>query len=322
MLTVALLLTIAAFAMIELRERQNLELDYHPLTRAQQLVDEGRYAEAQVITRYVIEEPSLAADSQELTLVKNLNASISDELDSVGGKVRRFVKGAISGEPRDLAGFLGSMSLDLFVIGDIRDLIVQGTKEIRGEDGDKIILALSAAGLATTVAPQVDWAPSLMKGFRRAGALSTRFAKRFGKLCRQALKAGDFKSVARVTENFGTAAAKIGPGPMMGVMKRIDEPASLARIAKASQINPGATYMVVSGTGTRGLKQISNSGSNIGALAKRLKYSSRLVKQLRKSTMIIPTIALQLIAVISLFLALWLLVRWLVARGFTKRRRL
>ena len=40
--------------------------------------------------------------------------------------------------------------LDLFVIGDIRDLVVQGGRELNDGSGDDLILALSAVGLATT----------------------------------------------------------------------------------------------------------------------------------------------------------------------------
>ena len=38
--------------------------------------------------------------------------------------------------------------------------------------GALVIVALSAVGLATTLAPEVDWAPSLLKAARRAGSMT------------------------------------------------------------------------------------------------------------------------------------------------------
>ena len=69
---------------------------------------------------------------------------------SVGRQMETFMRGLIIGEPDDLVGLAGTAVGDLFVFGDIRDAVREGSRLATGQEVDQLILGLSCVGLAVT----------------------------------------------------------------------------------------------------------------------------------------------------------------------------
>jgi hypothetical protein len=61
-----------------------------------------------------------------------------------------FARGLVTGEPDDLSGLAGTALGDLFVFGDIRDALREGSRLAAGQETDQLILGLSCVGLAVT----------------------------------------------------------------------------------------------------------------------------------------------------------------------------
>src|SRR5262245_37151535 len=61
-----------------------------------------------------------------------------------------FGRGFITGEPDDLSGLAGTALGDLFVFGDIRDAVREGSRFASGQQVDELILGLACVGLAIT----------------------------------------------------------------------------------------------------------------------------------------------------------------------------
>ena len=57
-------------------------------------------------------------------------------------RVGSFARGLITGEPDDLVGLAGTALGDLFVFGDIRDAVREGTRFATGQQADELILGL------------------------------------------------------------------------------------------------------------------------------------------------------------------------------------
>ncbi len=282
-----------------------------PLTRAAKLADDGRWAESRLLADFVVEHPHLG-DAERAA---ELAAAAEQALSGFWSRARRFAHGAVTGEPADTAGMLGSLSVDLFVIGDIRDLAVQGWKQMHSGTGDKLIIALSAVGLTTTVAAHVDWAPALLKLFRRSGALSRRFLTGLKGAARHGLKTGSFSRLSAVVTDFGKAATRLGPGPLRGVMGSVDSAGDLAKIGRAAEIDAKGSYAVAALFGKSGVKRLHRDGGNVAALAKSMKVGSRLSKVSVKAFQLWPTpwlLALFATAVVVGLLSL----------GLGRRRRL
>ena len=61
-----------------------------------------------------------------------------------------FARGLVIGEPDDLVGFAGTALGDVFVFGDIRDALREGSRLASGQPADELILGLACVGLAVT----------------------------------------------------------------------------------------------------------------------------------------------------------------------------
>lgn len=305
---------IAAFAAaaclmagIELRYRLDpgvLLLQRDPVAEAHKLAQQSRWAEAKMLADFVVANPALG-DAQEAAA---LSARMATELDSFWGKARRFGRGAVTGEPTDTASMLGSLSLDLFVIGDIRDLAVQGWREASAGNGDKLIMALSAVGLLTTLAPEIDWAPAMAKAFKRSGAFSRRFTRNLGQTAGNAVKTGDFSKLGKAVDDLGASARHIGPGPLRGIMPHIHNTDELAKLSRAARVDATGTYGLIKLFGRDGVKRIAKDGSNISTLVGAIKFGSRATKLTRKATHVVPTPGL-LIWLLAALLTLYMAVR-------------
>ena len=101
-------------------------------------------------------------------LLKEYKATLSDEA-SLDGRLWKMGSGAITGNIDSWESMAGSTVADLFIVGDIRDLIVEG---LIAEDSDELILTLSAVGIATTVWPPADPAVSMLKAARKSQSIS------------------------------------------------------------------------------------------------------------------------------------------------------
>jgi hypothetical protein len=304
LLAAGLALAVVLFSALALHHRDGtLLLTVEPLQQARDLGRAGRWAEAKTLAEFVASHPHLGDPAEAARIARRADF----HLRSFWGQADSFLRGAASGEPTDTASMLGSLSLDLFVVGDIRDLAVQGWREIRHGDGDTVILALSAVGLATSLAPNLDWAPAMLKAFRRVGALSGRFARQLGRLSRRSLHTLDFAPLSAVVTEVGKAARRLGPGPLRGAMASVETPADLTRISRAAAVNPQATYAVSNLLGSKGVRRISRDGRNIGVVAGSMKIGSRLAKLATKLSTLLPTLWLVVALITGSLLFLWLL---------------
>jgi hypothetical protein len=293
-------LVVGSLSGIELSNRHNHQswlLPVDPIDEARQLETQHRWPEVRMLARFVEQNPRLG----DTRAAQELSRKADLEMNSFWGSLRSFARGAATGMPTDGASMLGSLSLDLFAVGDVRDLAVQGWREMRYGNGDTVIIALSAVGLTTTLAPEVDWAPALMKALKRTGALSHGFVRSLKNASRTALKTGKFDGIGRMVTDVGRTARRLGPGPLQGVMRSVDSAEDLSKIAKASEKDATGTYAIVRLFGKNGVKRISRSGKNVTKLVTTIKTGSRLGKIAKKSLGTLPDSWLAALIAVSVF---------------------
>src|ERR1700730_13534624 len=117
-------------------------------------------------------EAALAANDADLAnsfveLARDRNIPLTDELshrvaDAVAEEnssshfAKRFATGLVTGNADDVASLSGTVAGDLFVFGDIRDVVRESKHLAMGEDTDRVVLGLAAAGLVVTAATYVS----------------------------------------------------------------------------------------------------------------------------------------------------------------------
>lgn len=168
-------------------------------------------------------------------LSERVDAAVAEE-NSTTSTARRFATGLVTGEANDVASLSGTVAGDLFVFGDIRDVVREGKRLAMGEDADRLVLGLAGAGLAVTAATYVSAgsaAPvraglSMVKDARKLGRLGAGLTEWAGRSARGVVDAPALQQAV--------ATASIArPGQAITAMKaafRAEKAGALVRLAK------------------------------------------------------------------------------------------
>ena len=222
----------------------------------------------------------LAESFAHLALAQNLPVSMEllARVDAAAAQARsvshlagRFASGLFTGDTDDVASFAGTLTGDLFVVGDIRDVIVQGRHLALGQEADNLVLGLAALGLAVTAGTYASVGTAsparagltLLKGARKSARLSaglTDFARRSAVelvdtgVLRRAVANASFtrpgesltaiKAAVRTekagllvaaVKDVGRVGEKAGVRTALDVVKVADNPKDLARAARLAE---------------------------------------------------------------------------------------
>jgi hypothetical protein len=192
-------------------------------------------------------DTDLANSFVDLAAVKNmpvpdeLSRRVDDavaEQNSASHFAKRFATGLVTGNADDVASLSGTVAGDLFVFGDIRDVVREGKHLAMGEDTDHLILGLATAGLAVTAATYVSLggaAPlraglTLVKDARKVGRLGEGLTQWAGRSAREIVDAPMLQqavatgSVARPGQTIGAIKAAFRAekaGGLVGLAKDV-----------------------------------------------------------------------------------------------------
>ncbi|WJR75994.1 hypothetical protein [Bradyrhizobium sp. NP1] len=226
-----------------------------------------------------------------------VDAAVAEE-NSTPHFAKRFAEGLVTGTADDVASLSGTVAGDLFVFGDIRDVVREGKHLATGEDTDRLVLGLAAAGLAVTAATYVSVggaAPlraglSLVKDARKVGRIGEGLAEWAGRSARQAVDAPALQqavgsaSVLRPTESVGAIAAafraekagglvrlakdvgrvgeKAGTRGALDTLKLAEGPKDVARAARLAESKGGQTRAILKILG-RGALLLASGAFNL-----------------------------------------------------------
>jgi hypothetical protein len=283
-------------------------LDSHVLLTAQDdpvlLTDHAldRSFDAAVATREI--QSALAANDPDLAqsfldLVRDRHLAVDPALvaqveaaNSTGASAARaagsFGRGLITGEPDDLVGLAGTAVGDLFVFGDIRDAVREGTRLARGAPADELILGLACVGLAVTAGTYATLgagAPArigltLAKAARKTGRLTvhmsewltrslrdvvdwTALRRAIGgasltqpaiavRAAREAVKVEKSRALTRLLTDVGRVQSKAGTQAALDGLKLAEGPRDVSRIARLAESK---------GTRTRAILKLFGRGA-------------------------------------------------------------
>ena len=242
-------------------------------------------------------EAALAANDADLAssfvdLAREKSISVSDELslrvrnavaeqNSASHFANRFATGLVTGNADDVASLSGTVAGDLFVFGDIRDVVREGKHLAMGEETDRLVLGLAAAGLAVTAATYVSVrgvAPvraglTLVKDARKVGRLGEGLTQWAGRSARQivdapmlqnavasgsvlrpgqtvtairaAFHAEKAGALVRLAKDVGRLSEKAGIRAAQDTLKIAENPKDVARAARLAESKGGQTRAIL-----------------------------------------------------------------------------
>ncbi|WP_295849651.1 hypothetical protein [Tardiphaga sp.] len=224
------------------------------------------------------------AAAQKIVLSDAVSKRVSDavaEENSASHFAGKFASGFITGNADDVGSMSGTVAGDLFVFGDIRDVVREGKHLALGEDTDHLILGLAAVGLAVTAATYVTVggvAPvraglTLVKDARKVGRLGEGLTAWAGRSARNvvdtpllqsaladasllrpgktisAVKAA-FRSdraggLVRLAQDVGRVGEKAGARGALDTLRIAQGPKDVARVAKLAETKGGQTRAIL-----------------------------------------------------------------------------
>jgi hypothetical protein len=242
-------------------------------------------------------EAALAANDADLAnsfvdLARERNISLSSDLsqrvrDAVAEQnssshfARHFANGLVTGTADDVASLSGTVAGDLFVVGDVRDVVREGKHLAMGEDTDRLVLGLAAAGLAVTAATYVSVggaAPvraglTLVKDARKVGRLGEGLALWAGRSARDlvdtpmleeavasgsvlrpgqtltairaAFRAEEAGAWIRLAKDVGRVGEKAGARGAFDTLGLAEGPKDVARAARLAESKGGQTRAIL-----------------------------------------------------------------------------
>lgn len=211
---------------------------------------------------------------------ERVDAAVADE-NSTASVAKRFATGLVTGEADDVASLSGTVAGDLFVFGDIRDVVREGKRLAMGEDADQLVLGLASAGLVVTAATYVSVGGatpvraglSMVKDARKVGRLGAGLTEWAGRSARgvvdgpmlqkavadaslarpgqtisamkAAFKAEKAGALVRLAKDVGRIGEKAGTKGALDVLRIADGPKDVARAARLAESKGSQTRAIV-----------------------------------------------------------------------------
>jgi hypothetical protein len=224
------------------------------------------------------------AREKNISLASELSQQVSDavkEENSSSHFAKRFASGLVTGNADDVGSLSGTVAGDLFVFGDIRDVVREGKHLVMGEDTDRLVLGLAAAGLAVTAATYVSVggaAPmraglTLVKDARKVGRLGEGLTEWAGRSAREvvdtpllqnavasgsvmrpgetvsairaAFHAEKAGALVRLAKDVGRVSEKAGARGALDTLRIAEGPQDVARAARLAETKGGQTRAIL-----------------------------------------------------------------------------
>ncbi|HEY0234740.1 MAG TPA: hypothetical protein VGC86_06760 [Afipia sp.] len=224
------------------------------------------------------------ARERDISVSKNASKEVAAAVaadNSTASFAKKFATGLVTGDVDDAASLSGTVAGDLFVFGDIRDVIREGKHLVMGEEADHLVLGLASAGIAVTAATYVSAggaAPlraglSMVKDARKVGRLGAGLAEWTGRAARGVIDAPVLQKAAasaslahpsqtigavkaafktekagalvRLAKDVGRVGEKAGTKGALDVLRISDGPKDVARAARLAESKGGQTRAIV-----------------------------------------------------------------------------
>jgi hypothetical protein len=192
-----------------------------------------------------------------------------------------FTRGLITGEPEDISGMVGTAAGDLFVFGDIRDAVREGTRLAAGQEADELILGLACVGLAVTAGTYATVGAAVparvgitvVKAARKTGRLGSQMAGWINRsvrevvdwsalaravrgasiaqpaaavrAAREAVKVEKAQGLIRLAGDVGRVQARAGTQAALDGLKLAQGPRDMSKIARLAEAKGGKTRAIL-----------------------------------------------------------------------------
>jgi len=262
------------------------------------LQDNQKAISDQIGAALAVNDANLAESFVELASEKNIPLPIElsqrvadavNEENSSSHFAKRFAAGLVTGNADDAGSLTGTIAGDLFVFGDIRDVVRESKHLVMGEDTDHLVLGLATAGLAVTAATYMSIGGvtpvraglTLFKDARKVGRLGEGLGEWAGRSARElvdapmlqnavasgsvmrpgqtvtairaAFNAEKAGALVRLAKDVGRVGERAGARGALDTLRIAEGPQDVARAARLAESKGGQTRAILKMLGRGGL---------------------------------------------------------------------
>ncbi len=248
--------------------------DHDYLPEIADLKEQGRVTEAMILGKAVLVEQNMPNENEIRAAVEEMER----EYNRWSRRAKDFMGAFFTGNGDSPESMIGKTISDFLVIGDLRDLGKEGWKTVRGEESDKVIMALSAAGIAATAAtflPEpgstaagVATQPVLtvFKGLRRVGAISRPFGRHLASIMGKVRKTRRWAPARKTMGHMAAVMRQAPTGGLPVMMRHVDTVDDLAALAKGTARQPWKTAAALQVGGKQALALMTGGARNADRL--------------------------------------------------------
>ena len=118
----------------------------NPILHTEELIANEHYADAHTYLSYFMQFDYVKKDPEAQNLLKQIETKRS----SLEYQSQKFAEGISTGTSDELLGQASAIGSDFFLIGDLRDLALEGTHYYKDEKVDAVLVSLSTIGLVAS----------------------------------------------------------------------------------------------------------------------------------------------------------------------------
>ena len=286
---IILLLVIAS--LFTLNEKKAFELSpliqIDPIPHVKKLIQQKKYVEAHEYLSYFIEYDYVKNNPESSKLMQQIYAT----RNSFEYKKEKFIQGIIQGNSDEDIGRVSAIASDFLVIGDIRDLVIEGMHYSNNEKVDKLMLSLSTLGLlatASTVYSLGASAPikgsiSLLKYGKRLNKLPKWLQTKLIKQIEVAKKTKSLKEIQNLLSPLQELYKKVGLNQALNLLSKsrnLKELKTLSKFATRFGTKSQVLLKITNNTALKQLHKMPNVSTKIFLYAST--YGERGLKTLNK----------------------------------------
>jgi hypothetical protein len=251
---------------------------------------DAEVAAREITAALAADDPDLAQSFLELARERGVpvDPALAEKVElanaataTAARSLQNFARGLISGEPDDMSSLAGTALGDLFVFGDVRDAVREGSRLAAGEQADELILGLACVGLVITagtyatvgIAAPARVGMTVLKAARKTGRIGSQMAGWIGRsarevvdwttlrravgeagiaapvvavrAAREAVKVEKARELVRLVGDVGRVQAKAGTQAALEGLKLAETPQEMSKLARLAAAKGGKTRAIL-----------------------------------------------------------------------------
>lgn len=228
-----------------------------PVRYSGELIDEGRYADAEEYAAFWLSLPGVAAQDRQARQVEANRLLAHEKRSELSYQAAEVAKGFLLGESEEDYGRAAGVAADFTLYGDVRDLVREASHWLTNEEVDVLIAALAGAGIGITAlsfGPQAGASGAVKAGlcalkaakrskrvparlFEEAGAVLADAAKSASKAGTKEASEAALKTLARLAPlgNLARFTQRQGARAGLEVLVRSEHLADIPRVIRAAE---------------------------------------------------------------------------------------